>query len=216
MSSDVDARFSLSSVALAPINYFSLEVDCYQVLDGNLQDKHRLPYTSILCDEETFADLYLGWSREGIYAKAIVRKPVTESCFPSPEEGDSVELFIDTRDRKSGGFNTRFCHHFCFLPEAVEGLMGREITRFRTEDAHELCNPIDLVVSVDLKKNSYIMHIFIPAHCLVGYDPDQMKRMGFTYRINRPNQSSQHFSLLSTEYQIDQQPSLWSTLKLEP
>lgn len=212
-----DIRLSLAEVALSPVNYFALEVDCFYLPSthaGDLGAKYRLPSTGSLCDEETFADLYMGWSQEGLFFKAHVHKKVESTFYPSPEQGDSVELFIDTRDRKLAGFNNRFCHHFCFLPEAVEGVMGHEMTRFRTEDAHELCAPLDLKVSSDNKKTSYTMNIFIPSHCLHGYDPEQLDRLGFTYRVNRPDEAAQHFCLLSSEYQIDQQPALWSSLKL--
>jgi hypothetical protein len=121
---------------------------------------------------------------------------------------------IDTRDVKTAGFNTRFCHHFFFLSEPVEGLVAGEITRFRTEDTHELCDPQDLKVISSRKKNSYTMNLFIPGSCLYGYDPDQFNRLGFTYRLNRAHGFPQHFSVVSEDYQIEQQPSLWSSLRL--
>lgn len=58
------------------------------------------------------------------------------------------------------------------------------------------------------------MKIFIPSQCLYGYDPKQFDRLGFTYRINRAGGQPQHFSVISQEYQIDQQPSLWGSIKL--
>jgi hypothetical protein len=134
--------------------------------------------------------------------------------YPDIARGDSVELFFDTRDVKTSGFNTRFCHHFFFLPEAVDGHQAGEITRFRTEDIHELCDPKELKVKSQLKSNSYQMQIFIPAHCLHGYDSEQFDRLGFTYRINRPDGPSQHFSVVTDDYQVEQQPSLWSSVRL--
>jgi hypothetical protein len=66
------------------------------------------------------------------------------------------------------------------------------------------------------KKNSsgYQAEIFIPAHCLTGYDPGEFARLGFTYRINRSHGTPQHFSMVTDDYQIDQNPSGWGTLRL--
>lgn len=207
-------------VPLSPVNFFQIQAECYRVdkgfpgLQGALLRKHMLPDMSALCADYPFAQVALGWNVEGIEAHVQVNQPCQRSSFPDVTRGDSVELFFDTRDVKTASFNTRFCHHFYFLPEAIEGHLAGEITRFRTEDVHELCDPNELRVKATFKNSSYTMQIFIPSQCLYGYDPDQFDRLGFTYRINRPNSSAQHFSVVSDEYQVDQQPSLWSSLRL--
>jgi hypothetical protein len=205
--------------ALNPINFFQLSVECpFFESDGKkdqlTQKKYLLPDTSFLCDQDSFAKVFMGWNKEGLHFLIEVDKPIEDCFFPEIESGDSVELLIDTRDVKTSGFNTRFCHHFFFLPEAVDGHHAGEITRFRTEDAHELCDPNELIVTHVSKKQSYSVKIFIPSHCLVGYDPDQFNRLGFSYRINRPQWKSQHFSAVTDEFQIEHQPSLWSSVKL--
>jgi hypothetical protein len=58
------------------------------------------------------------------------------------------------------------------------------------------------------------MKIFIPSQALYGYDVKQFDRLGFTYRINRTGGKPQHFSVNSQDYQIEQQPSLWSSISL--
>lgn len=209
------------SFSIAPINFFQLSALCKR-LEGNTfprlttrnYQKYLLPDTSSLCAEEHFADIAMGWTGEGIEIMALVKEPFRQAFYPEVMRGDSIEVFLDTRDVKTSGFNTRFCHHFFFLPEAIEGRIAGEITRFRTEDAHELCDPNDLTVKTQLKNNSYFINIFIPNQSLHGYDPNQFDRLGFSYRINRAHGSSQHFSAISEEFQIEQQPSLWSSLKL--
>ncbi len=79
---------------------------------------------------------------------------------------------------------------------------------------HEWCDPKELQLNANLGKSDYHLDIFIPAHCLHGYDPDQFDRLGFTYRINRPGEEPQHFAVCSRDYQIEQQPSLWASLRL--
>jgi len=213
--------FDDSFISLSPINFFQISVDCYQLSGAGafpqlraLPKKYLLPDTSELCVEEVFAEIAMGWSREGLEICLSSASTFHEATYPDVTRGDSLELFIDTRDVKTSGFNTRFCHHFFFLPEAVEGNRAGEITHFRTEDAHELCDPKLLIVDSSLKKNGYQMHIFIPSQCLYGYDPDQFTRLGFTYRINRRYGAPQHFSVTSSEYQLSQQPSLWSSVRL--
>lgn len=203
---------------LTPVNFFALSADCEYLKTKDLVPSlstHALPSTAHLCHEYSFATVAMGWHEEGLGFQIQVDQAFTKATFPNIQYGDSVELMIDTRDVKTSGFNTRFCHHFFFLPEAVEGCQSGEKTHFRTEDRHPLCDPQLLQCQTKLGSNHYKMKIFIPSQCLYGYDPRQFDRLGFTYRINRAGGSSQHFSVVSEEYQIDQQPSLWSSLRLK-
>jgi hypothetical protein len=206
-------------VDLSPINYFQISADCRYTPSGLTKSNYRsacLPSTALLCNEEEFAEVALGWHEEGLEAFVKVKQSVKQVSFPNVTIGDSVELFIDTRDVKTSGFNTKFCHHFFFLPEAFEGHVAGEITKFRTEDMHELCDPLELKVKSEMGWSSYTLAISIPSQCLVGYDPSQFDRLGFTYRINRAGGEPQHFSVTTQDYQIEQQPSLWSSIKLLP
>jgi hypothetical protein len=169
-----------------------------------------------LCGEESFAVIAMGWNAEGIECLITIESPFVKAFFPDITRGDSVELFFDTRDVKTSGFNTRFCHHFFFLAEPVEGRQAGELTRFRTEDTHVLCDPAALKVQAKTKSRTQTLHIFIPAQCLHGYDPEQFSRLGFSYRVNRAEGFAQHFTVLSEDYQIEEQPSLWSSLRLVP
>lgn len=211
------------NVSLTPINFFQVSIECHPLppakeapfaLNAKNYRKYLLPNLSALTDETPFAEVAMGWCREGLELFVLIQQPYARACYPQFEKGDSLELCIDTRDVKTSGYNTRFCHHFFFLPEAVEGLKAAELTKFRTEDAHELCPSADLQVQSTLKTDHYTMQCFIPSHCLQGYDPDQFDRMGMTYRINRANGSPQHFSVLSEEYKFQEQPSLWSSVRL--
>lgn len=209
---------------ITPVNFFQISADCryleglqgksFPLLDAHNHRKYLLPNTSELCHEEEFAHVAMGWNEEGLELYASVNKPFRLARYPDVDRGDSFEVFIDTRDIKTSGFNTRFCHHFFFLAEAVEGHQAGEITRFRTEDTHPLCDSNDLKIKSLCKASSYILNIFIPNHCLYGYDPAQFGRLGFTYRVNRSDGPAQHFSVVTDDYQVDQQPSLWASLRL--
>lgn len=215
--------FEEPPIQLTPAGFFALGFDCRRLpAAGKGSDpypmpsfpKYELPDTSFLCHERSFADVAMGWSEDGLAFQIKAKTSPVQPSFPAIENGDSVELMIDTRDLKTAGFNTRFCHHFFFLPQSIEGHTAGEITHFRTEDTHPLCDGSDLYTTTKATGKEYTMKIFIPAKCLHGYDPRQFDRLGFTYRINRFSGPSQHFSVVTAEYLIDQQPSLWSSIRL--
>jgi hypothetical protein len=209
--------FDAHNFSLNPVHFFALSCDCHVLAKKDhipSFTSHALPSTHRLTQEESFAKVAMGWHEEGLALHIQVDQSATRSFYPDIERGDSVELFLDTRDLKSAGFNTRFCHHFFFLPQKVEEVSAGEITHFRTEDHHPLCPPHLLHSQVQLKKDHYQMKIFIPTQCLCGYDPKQFDRLGFTYRINRAGGKPQHFAVVSQDYQIEQQPSLWGSIRL--
>ena len=201
--------------ALSPVQFFGLTADC-QFIRGSLkpEKEHLLPSTSDLLDEETFVDVYAAWNFEKLVFYFAVHRPFQKVGDADFRKGDSIELFIDTRDLKTKGVVTRFCHHFVFFPVEVQNFFGREITRFRNEDTHRLCHPEDLGVTPDVDDQTYRLSIEIPAQCLHGYDPLSFPRIGFTYRINRFEGPAQHFAVSSDEYTIEQHPATWGTLKL--
>lgn len=200
--------------ALSPVQFFGLTADC-QFMRGSLKPEkgNILPSTNDLLDEESFADVYTAWNFENLSFFFNINRPF-QKVGDDFRKGDSIELFIDTRDLKTKGVVTRFCHHFVFFPVEVKNFLGQEITRFRNEDTHRLCHPEDLQVTADIGSDSYSLGIEIPSHCLHGYDPLSFSRIGFTYRINRFDGPPQHFAVSSEEYNIEQHPATWGTLKL--
>lgn len=195
--------------SLSPLQFFGIVADAHFFPKKNWKpdSSFLLPLTSEWTDEEPFADVYAAWNFEKLLFHVAVKNP-------SLGEGDSIELFIDTRDLKSKGVVSRFCHHFIFYPHQVQGFYGREITRFRGEETHRLCHPEDLVVTPTVQARSYSLLIEISASCLTGYDPIQSPRLGFTYRISRTGGLPQHFSASSEEYALELHPAVWGTLKL--
>ncbi|MGZ3732511.1 MAG: hypothetical protein ACXU9U_02065, partial [Parachlamydiaceae bacterium] len=118
-----------NSVPFTPVNFFQLSLDCHRLpnvkkgafaLHLKNYRQYLLPDTSALTGDDQFAEIALGWSVEGLEIFALIEESYTRSMYPQLEKGDSFELCIDTRDVKTSGYNTRFCHHFFFLPEAVD------------------------------------------------------------------------------------------------
>jgi hypothetical protein len=198
---------------LAPLHFFRLNVDVKYGKEISRRG-YSLPDTSELLADEAFAEVFLAWHEGGISVKVDVQKKFEEAVYPKFEEGDAIELFFDTRDLKEAGFPTRFCHHFLILPQEVQGVQALEMTRFRNEDSHPLCNPESISVKTEIGSRGYVVHIHCPAEILHGYDPATFDRLGFTYCIHRPKKGSQHFAVSSNYVQIAQHPSLWATCKL--
>ncbi|MEX1012988.1 MAG: hypothetical protein WD595_04585 [Waddliaceae bacterium] len=201
---------------VSAINFVQLSFPCQKLtepLNRKNFKKHQLPETTSLTKEDAFADVAIGWGLEGVEILIHSKLPYIETHFPDFSKGDAVEIMIDTRDNKSTGFNTRFCHHFFFLPESIEGTQAGEITHFRTEDRHLLCDPSLLSVSFERERNGYYLHAKIPREALHGYAPDQFHRLGFTYCLYHNNER-QHFSVLSEEFSIAEHPALWASLNL--
>lgn len=206
--------------SLEPLHFFALNCSFLSFKGGRgetLPRTHLLPSFSSFFGEVPFAKVAMGYSDEGIYVDVISESRIPKVAFPDFQNGDSVELFFDTRDMKNANGIHRFCHHFFFLTNIFEyegdKVQCGEITRFRGEEKHELADPDVLLVTCDEKwKGGYVMHIFIPKEVLFGYDPVSFPRLGFTYRINRVGKP-QYFSTSAEEYPIEKQPALWATLE---
>jgi hypothetical protein len=198
------------------VQFFGMNSDCNYIKKSLKPDKNfLLPSTSDLLGEEAFADVYVGWNVEKLSFYISSKVPFQKGGEGDFRREDSVELFIDTRDLKTKGVVSKFCHHFLFFPVQVQNFYGREITRFRNDDMHRLCHPEDLQVTPQIHDKGYTLSIEIPAACLHGYDPLSFSRIGFTYRINRLGAAPQHFAVSSEEYVIEQHPSTWGTLTLK-
>ena len=204
-------------VGVAPVDFFfSKEIDCHQIIDQKqFLKKCLLPPLSEVFGQETFARVFMGWKIEGlVFEIQVTQRDALVVSYPDISQGDSIELFIDTRAIASAKTTHRFCHHFYFLPEHFEGRQCGECTRFRTEDAHPLCSEELLECTILKNSKGYAAQIMIPKDALVGYDPQKGSKIGFTYRINRSGAPSQHFAMSYEHARIDTMPGLWAQMRL--
>jgi hypothetical protein len=205
---------------LSPLNFFELGLDCHSINETKWKDaidskSYLLPDMGWLTNEENPYKFYLGWCDAGIAFMLETKEPFDHPEYPNVSDGDSLDLFFDTRDLKNVGSLTRFCHHFYFLPHKIDTHDRGEITRFRQEEAHELCDPKDLELHIVKKGSTTKMKGFIPKNCLFGFDPNQFKRLGFSYRINQKYTGPIHFSVKSQEYNVEQESAMWASLNLK-
>ncbi|MCB1117252.1 MAG: hypothetical protein KDK50_01580 [Chlamydiia bacterium] len=179
-----------------------------------LKKPFLLPDISEFLDEDSFARVAMAWNEKGLFVVVDVDKAFEESAFPELQRGDSFELFIDTRDLKSAGTVTRFCHHFVFFPKEDDECKSQEITRMREEDSRELADPDDLSVDTTFNRKSYTMEIAISNDALYGYSPKEFNRLGICYSVNRKGGDPQSFAVSSHEYAFSKHPALWATGEL--
>ncbi|MGR3972969.1 MAG: hypothetical protein QRY72_00070 [Candidatus Rhabdochlamydia sp.] len=202
---------------LAPMHFFLLHHDVPYVgkeKEGLTLKKHQLPSTEHFLAEEPFAEVMMGWNESGLFFKFHQSKPFESCSYPQFTQGDAIELFIDTRDLKDTGFATRFCHHFLILPQQVQEIRALELSHFRGEDHHLLCNPELIGVKFSESSQDYFVEITLPAEILYGFDPLQFDRVGMTYVVHRPKGKPQHFTLSSSYLAAGQHPSFWASCKL--
>lgn len=199
-------------------SFFELHFDL--VKEGNLPkkesyvDPYLLPDTSELISEVSFSEVAMCYNEKGLCIKVLVHKPFENTNYTQFAYGDCIELFFDTRDIKSARIIHKFCHHFVFFPKPEQEVSALEVTQFRGEDSHTLCDHKLLHVETTFHKTSYEMDIFIENTALFGFDPQRFQRLGFCYRINRKNGDSQNFNVSSKSYSFEKHPNLWASFNL--
>lgn len=173
---------------VSPELLFHYEIGCKKASSKKALDRSYLLPDSVSLGglDAPSHEFFMGWGHEGLFFEINITVPSLAVSYPNIEAGNSIELFIDTRNVKTARSSHRFCHHFFFLPEPVDGIQKGEITRFRTEDRHPICRPEDLHLAIDKMKKGYKAVIHLPNDCLHGYNPEDSSTIGFCYRVNRP------------------------------
>jgi len=186
--------------------FFRYEYPLHFFKELPLDDAHKLPVPHF-SEEKPRHEVRLGWSYDGIACRVFYPK----KTFKPGVDGDAIELFFDTRDQQDAPYPTRFCHHFLLFPEPIQGIAGREVTRFRGDETHPHADPNLFEVSTKSAFTGTYVDIFIPKDAFFGFDPNQFNRIGFSYRISQEGALPE--SLVSSK-ELASLPSLWSTLVL--
>jgi hypothetical protein len=204
--------------SLLPAAFFEMSFDVPHFQKApkveSLKRTSYLPNTSSFLNEEPFVKVGLFWNEKSLWFGVRVSTAFEESFYPEYRNGDSLELFIDTRNLKTAGTIHRFCHHFVIFPPGLKGIKSQEVTRFRSDDRHLLCDPELIDIKASFQKRSYDLEVLIDAEALHGYDPLEFKQLGFTYRMNRRGGEPAHLALSSYHSAIENHPALWAELNL--
>lgn len=190
--------------ALSPAPFFEVRTSVPKMDKKRSFKKGRLPDGTSLTGEGKLGTVALLWSPTALFFEVEIKLGL--------EEGDLLDLFIDTRDLKNSNVVTRYCHHFIIYPEEEEGL---EVTRFRGDDSHLIADPSLISIKTHVKRSSYSFEVGLPKEILFGYDPSEFKRLGFSYRFQKKSGEKMHFNLSSDTFHLEKHPALWASLNLE-
>lgn len=199
-------------VPFHPLDFFQWRVKILEYKDRFIKG-HQLP----LFDLEPFSQCACGYSLNAFHLRFQIARTMKEACFPDYQRGDRIEIFIDTRSVKTARYLTRYCHHFvCFFePIELDGkaVQAVEVTRFRGEEQHPLCDPSQIEVSTTCKKGITEMVVLFPKEILVGFEPLQFRKMGFSFKVTTAAGETQVWGAASEDFPIEQQPQLWPTVE---
>lgn len=209
-------RSSLEKLHLSPAHLVQLNVPVNYLPVDKIKDplgaNYLLPDTTELFSQKKIADVALGYNEQGIAVTVTVNLPFLGVSLPEYEEGDAIQLFIDTRSTLDKKFISKFCHHIVILPKDFEGMQVVEVTKFRGTEKRNYMDTTLVSVDATFTKKGYRVHLFIPQESLYGYDTSQINHLGFSYIITNGKLWQQSFAASQDNFKIAEIPSLYATL----
>jgi hypothetical protein len=214
------------SESLLPQRFiFRFSVPClyrnplWKVGDAGLDEKYRLINLAELDDRPAMAAVSAAWNEAGlVFALSVGGKKQPLWCRASrPEDSDGLQVWIDTRDVHNVHRASRFCHRFIFLPSGsgrkLDEAFGQSLPINR---AREPARPVAaglLQARSQIRADGYRLECFVPAEALMGFEPSEHPRLGFTYAVIDRELGEETFSV-GRPMPYDEDPSLWATLEL--
>ncbi|OGN61429.1 MAG: hypothetical protein A3F40_01285 [Chlamydiae bacterium RIFCSPHIGHO2_12_FULL_27_8] len=206
--------FEKKTFKINALNFFDLSLDIYKFesIAKLVSKKYLLPSFSNLLEEEEFAKVYIAYASDGIYLHFEINAPFTKGSMQETSKGDLIEIFIDSRALKTKGYLTKYSHHFVFVADEE---FGNEVTRFKFDDMHDICDRKFLKADSIIKPEKYMMTIKIDKDAIYGFNPKETKFLSFCYQINRYLLPNQTLNISSQEHKIEKSPHLWAKLNFK-
>ena len=153
-----------------------------------------------------------------LFAVSVGGKKQPVWCRASrPEDSDGLQVWIDTRNVHNVHRGSRFCHRFIFLPSGggrkLDEAFGQSLPINR---AREPARPVAaglLQAHSQIRPGGIRLECLVPAEAMMGYEPAEHPRLGFTYAVIDRELGEQTFSV-GRPMPYDEDPSLWATLEL--
>ena len=193
-------------------------------IDADLRDwgpEYRVPDLSgIDGGPAAFGELCMAWNDDGLYFALEVKGDKTAYKVDPRKywQGDSLEMWIDTRDVKDAHTANRFCHHFYFLPggQGRDGKspIGRQTSIDKAREQAPPCPEELIEVALKRLKRSYRMEMHLPARGLNGFQPREFQRLGFNYILHDSDLGSQSWSVSRGSVPAVHDPSTWGSVDL--
>jgi hypothetical protein len=184
-----------------------------------LDERYRLACFNELEQQPAFAEVRAAWNNSGVaFSLAVRGKRQAPWCRASrPEDSDGFQVWIDTRDVHNVHRASRFCHRFIFLPCGAGPHQDQPAAEWlpinRAREQPKAILPRQIQVRSQLAVYDYVLHAFVAAEALTGFDPQEHPQLGFTYAVVDRELGLQTLTVGGgMPYQED--PSLWATLEL--
>jgi hypothetical protein len=192
------------------------------LLDGDARKwarRYRLPALAEIEGTPLFADVFMAWNEEGLYAAFEVtgRRGPPQVDTVRWWEQDGFRLCIATREANDIKRATRYCHFFYLLPAG--GGVGRRqpvVGLHRMSHAKEASAGVDVSeirLAAHVARTWYSFEVAIPASCLTGWDPVDHARIGLFCKVNDIYSGSQTLTV-DDELGWNVDPSTWATAVL--
>ena len=205
---------------------FRYQIPCRKVVSKSktpkaveLDESYRLPHFGEFDGQYQFADVRIGWSALGVHATLIVkgRQMPLECRETAILDSDSLYLWVDTRNTGDVHRATRFCHWFVLLPAGGGAKKNKPVANpvkiNRAREVSPSFNRSKILIDSTVSKTGYQINALIPAACLNGWNPDEQSLIGFNFMVNDSELGYQTLAL-GPDMPIEEDPSLWHTLKL--
>ncbi len=219
MVSKWNRSFLETFLPLPPAHFFSSAVTLSSYEKGKRLT--LLPdFGALLGEEEPAVQMEAGYTQEAFFFMLQVDKAFENCFYPEYRQGDSLELFLDTRNDKTTSYVHAFCHHFVVLPKEVQQVQIQEVTQFHANEKRTHFHPSKPKVSVEFGSKQYQMFIEIPFTALYKFgllkeSKGKGREIGFAYRLNQGKKPPKHFPFSSESISMPSHPDLWATLHLQ-
>jgi hypothetical protein len=186
---------------------------------AGLDESYRLVSLAELENETPVADVSAAWSEAGLLfvVKVSGKKQPIWCRATRAEDSDALQVWIDTRDVHNVHRASRFCHRFIFLPSGGGKKLAEPFGQsLPINRAREPARPVAagvLQAASRIRPDGYTLECFVPAEAMIGFEPAEHPRIGFTYSLTDRELGQQTFSI-GPPMPFDEDPSLWATLEL--
>ena len=132
--------------------------------------------------------------------------------WPEYKSKDALVLFLHTRPSASSRTLTRPCHQFLLLPEAVEGVQSKEITKFHGYETRSLVQENKVLVTTAYHKKERTFEVRVPVDVLFGWEAST-REVSFAFSYFSSGNAPVHFPIPQTP--PERVPSLWAHIHRE-
>lgn len=206
--------------------FFRLEIPIWYcaetpLINGDVRkwgERHLLPALCTLDGQRPFADAYMAWNEEYLFAAFLVREKSEPPQVDTASwwKKDGFRLCIDTRDARENKRATRFCRFLYMLPsgggpERRSPIIGVHAMSRAMEPAPETdLSGARLAARYDRVQRCYSMEAAIPLSVLNGWDSVEHPRIGLFYKVKDVQHGSQNLTV-GDDLGWNVDPSTWAT-----